>query len=78
MKRLTTKQRLELEKRYDEYITDQAGTLHNKIVAFISESRIPLVQVMLVLEMVLEECKRNCYERYLGEDSGRNVEKTGL
>ena len=64
---LTAKQRLELEKRYNQYITDQAGLLHNKIVAFISQSKVPLVQVMLVLEMLLEETKRNCYEKYLGK-----------
>jgi len=68
MAKLTAKQRLELEKRYDEYITDEAGILHNKITAFICESNVPLIQVFLVLEMVLEECKRQCYTRYLGVD----------
>lgn len=67
MAKLTKEQRLALEKRYNEYITDQAGTLHNQIVAFVSESKIPLVQVMLVLEMLLEECKKGCYEKYIGK-----------
>lgn len=65
MVELTATQRLELEARYNQYITDQAGTLHNQIVAFISQSKIPLVQVMLVLDMLLEETKRNCYDKYL-------------
>jgi len=67
MAKITPKQRLELEKRYDEYITDEAGILHNKIVLFVSESKVPLIQVMFVLEMTLEDCKRQCYEKYLGK-----------
>lgn len=67
MRKLTAKQRLELEARYNQYMADQAGRLHNQIVAFISQSKIPLVQVMLVLEMLLEETKRNCYDKYLGK-----------
>lgn len=67
MKKLTEKQRLELEARYNQYIFDQSGILHNKIYAFVSESKVPLIQVMLVLEMLLEECKRECYKKYLEE-----------
>jgi hypothetical protein len=67
MKKLTEKQRLELEARYDEYIHNQCGILHNQIYAWVSESKVPLIQVMLVLELLLEECKRECYKKYLEE-----------
>jgi len=67
MAKPTAKQRLELEARYNQYITDQAGTLHNQIVAFISQSNVPLIQAMLVLELLLEETKRNCFLNYLGK-----------
>lgn len=67
MPKLTAKQKLELGTRYNEYINDQAGMLNNKIIAFVSESKIPLIQVMLVLEILLENCKRQCYEKYLGK-----------
>ena len=77
MAKMTAKQ-IELEKRYNEYITDQAGLLHNKITAFIGESKVPLIQAMLVLEMVLEECKRQCYDKYLGANNGGCVEKTSV
>lgn len=67
MARLTAKRRLELEARYNQYITDQAGILHNKIVAFISESRVPLIQVLLVLEISLDEVKETLKKAHLGE-----------
>jgi hypothetical protein len=63
----TAKQRLDLEKRYDQYIQDQAGILHNKIAVFIAESKIPLSQVLLVLELLREETIRACYTKYLGK-----------
>lgn len=67
MAKLTEKQRLELEKRYNQYITDKAGLLHNQIAAFISGSKVPLLHVLLVLELLLEETKRRLYDEYLGK-----------
>jgi len=67
MPKLTAKQKLELGTRYNEYINDQAGMLNNKIIALVSESKIPLIQVMLVLELLLENCKRQCFQKYLGK-----------
>ena len=66
MKKPTEKQRLELEKRYNQYINDQAGNLHNQFVAFISESKIPLNLVLLVLTVLLEEVKEQIKKQYLG------------
>lgn len=67
MVELTAKQKFELEQKYESYITDQAGLLHNKIALFIAESKIPLVQVLLVLEMLTEETRRACYKKYIEE-----------
>ena len=67
MAKLTTAQKLGLEKRYEEYIEDEAGKLHNQIITLISQNKIPLIQALLVLEVLIEETKRKCFERYLGE-----------
>ncbi len=66
MAKLTAKQKLELEKQYQQYITDQAGALHNKLVAFVSESKLPLIQVLLVLELLLDEVKTQLRKQHLG------------
>ena len=66
MAKLTAKQKVELEKRYQQYITDQAGILHNKLVAFLSESKVPLIQVLLVLEMLLDEVKTQLRKQHFG------------
>jgi hypothetical protein len=66
MAKLTVKQKIELEKQYQQYITDQAGILHNKIVAFLSESKVPLIQVLLVLEMLLDEVKTQLRKQHFG------------
>lgn len=67
MRKLTLKDKQELEKQYQQYITDKAGELHNKLVAFISESKIPLIQVLLVLEMLLDETKTQLRKQHFGE-----------
>lgn len=67
MANLTLKKKQELEKRYNLYIAEQAGALHNKLVAFVSESKIPLVQVLLVLEILLDEVKEQLKKMHLGE-----------
>jgi len=66
MPKLTAKQKLELEKRYEEYIGDKTGLLHNQFVAFISESKIPLNLCLLVLELLLDEVKEQLRKQHLG------------
>lgn len=66
MEKITLKKKQELEKQYNQYITDKAGALHNKLVAFVSESKIPLIQVLLVLEMLLDEVKEQLRKQHLG------------
>ena len=67
MANLTLKKKQELEKQYNQFITEQAGALHNKLVAFVSESKIPLIQVLLVLEILLDEVKEQLRKQHLGE-----------
>jgi len=66
MAKLSASQKAELEKQYQQYITDQAGALHNKLVAFVSESKIPLIQVLLVLEILLDEVVEQLRKQHLG------------
>ena len=46
-------------------ITERMGNLHNKFVGFISEARIPLPQVILVLQMLLKEATDMALRKYL-------------
>ena len=66
MANLTLKKKQELEKQYNQYIAEATGELHNKLVAFVSESKIPLVQVLLVLTILLDEVKEQLKKQHLG------------
>ena len=66
MPKLTAKQRVEQQLLYQQFITDKAGELHNKMVAFVSESKLPIIQVLLVLEMLLDEVKEQLKKQHLG------------
>ncbi len=66
MVKLTAKQRVAQQLLYQQYITDKTGELHNKLVAFVSESKIPLIQVLLVLELLLDEVKVQLRKQHLG------------
>jgi hypothetical protein len=52
---------------YEKHLDDEMGLLHNRFVAFISESRLPLPQVLLVLEMLVAETKYQAMKKYLGK-----------
>ncbi len=56
-----------LRQLYDQYLTDEMGNLHNRFVAYISESRLPLPQVLLVLEMLKAKTIDIAKKKYLGE-----------
>lgn len=43
---------------------DEMGQLHNRFVAFISESKLPLPMVVLVLEMLLAEATDQALVKY--------------
>ena len=56
-----------LQKIYSQQVNDETGFLHNKIVAFISEARLPLTHVITVLDMVREEAIELARQKYFKE-----------
>jgi hypothetical protein len=58
----------ELCQAYETHLDDTMGTLHNRFVAFIAESRLPLPQVLLVLKMVESEVVAQAQKKYMGAD----------
>ena len=52
--------------RHEAYLEDQMGHLHNRFVAFIAESRLPLPQALLVIETLKAEIMEQAAKKYLG------------
>ena len=64
------KQQAIMEKIGEAYIAqldDLMGHLHNQFVAFISESKVPLPHVALVLQILQKEIVDQAMHKYLGE-----------
>ena len=57
-----------LGEAYAEHLEEQMGQLHNQFVTFISVSRLPLPQVLLVLEILVSETVAQAKAKYVGED----------
>lgn len=53
---------------YEDHLVDSMGMLHNRFVAFVAESRLPLPQVLLVLEMLVSETIEQARKKYVGEE----------
>lgn len=53
---------------FQTQVEEQMGHLHNQFVAFISESRVPLPQVVMVLQMLLKEAADQAFAKYLGTE----------
>lgn len=51
---------------YENHLVDEMGMLHNRFVAYIAESRLPLPQVLLVLEMLVSETIDQAKKKYVG------------
>jgi len=49
---LLAKHKAEFEAAHEEAIDDATGQLYNRFVAYISEARIPLNNVLMVLEIL--------------------------
>lgn len=54
-----------LEKIYGQHLTDSMGRLHNQMVAYISEARIPLPHLVMVLELLLNEAVQLARQEYI-------------
>jgi len=52
---------------YEDYLNESMALLHNRFVAFIAESRLPLPQVKLVLDILVAETINQAKVKYLGE-----------
>jgi len=52
---------------YENQTTDRMGRLHNQFVGFISEAKIPLPQVITLLQMLLKEAMDLANVKYMGE-----------
>jgi hypothetical protein len=48
-------------------ITDSMGLLHNTFVSFITEAKLPLPNVIVVLELLLKEAIDQAMHAYIGE-----------
>ena len=49
---------------YEDHLEKSMAILHNRFVAFIAESRLPLPQVLLVLEMLVAETIGQAKQKY--------------
>jgi len=52
---------------YRQQLNNEMGKLHNHFVAFISESKLPLPQVSIVLDILKNETTILARKKYLGE-----------
>jgi len=51
---------------YEEHLNDEMANLHNRFVAFISESRLPLPQALMVIKMLEAEIMDQARLKYMG------------
>lgn len=52
---------------HESQVDDTMGHLHNRFVAYIAESKVPLPQVVVVLQILLDEALEIAKQRYLRE-----------
>ena len=55
-----------LQEVYEDHLNESMAHLHNRFVAFIGESRLPIPQVLLVLHMLIAETTDQAKKKYLG------------
>ena len=65
---LLAKHKADFEAAYEQALDDQTGNLYNQFVAYISEAKIPLYHVLVVLEVVKTEVIRQIRKRQGLED----------
>ena len=57
----------QFEAQFDETLNDRMGHLHNQIVGFVSESRLPITHVITVLQMLLSEANEQAFKKFVKE-----------
>ena len=55
MEKMLEKHKKEFEEAYEQSLDNATGKLYNRFVAFISESRIPLYNVLVTLDILKTE-----------------------
>lgn len=52
---------------YNTVLDNQMENLHNRFIAYISESKLPVMQVILVLQLLLKEATDMASHKYVKE-----------
>jgi len=55
----------QFEIQFDETLNDRMGHLHNRMVAFVSESRLPITHVITVLQMLLSDATEQAKKKFM-------------
>ena len=54
-----------MSESYETKLEQDMGQLHNQFVAFIASAKLPLPQVLLVLQILIKETVDQAYGKYL-------------
>jgi len=57
----------QFESQFDETLNERMGHLHNRMVAFVAESRLPITHVITVLQMLLTEATDQALKKFMKE-----------
>ena len=55
----------QFEIQFDETLNDRMGHLHNRMVAFVAESRLPITHVITVLQILLSEATEQAKQKFM-------------
>ena len=55
----------QFEIQFDETLNDRMGFLHNQMVGFVAESRLPITHVITVLQMLLSEATEQAKQKFM-------------
>lgn len=56
-----------LRESYSAKLDEEMGWLYNQFVAFVSAAKVPLPNVILVLEMLKKDVVNQAFKKHLGE-----------
>ena len=57
----------QFEAQFDATLNDRMGHLHNRMVAFVAESKLPITHVITVLQMLLSEANDQAIKKFIKE-----------
>ena len=53
------------QQKYEQEVQDRAGQLHNTLAAHITESKLSLHLLLMVVDLLRDECLSMCKKKYL-------------